>query len=124
MAAAAGEYQDLIAKGRLYLKKGKPNQAQLAAQKALRLRPLDGAEALVLLAELAIDEGDADRASRLATKAAKLNPAYPDVYVVLGTVEQARGNSAKARGYFKRYLTLSPSGDHAKDVRAILKMVP
>ncbi len=118
---ADGQYAALIAKARAFERRGALQPAHHAIRDAQRLNPR-GAEVFALLAQLALDEGSADKAAALAKRAVQHDANNADAHLVLGTVEQARGHSAKARAYFKKYLTLAPTGDRAHDVRAVLRM--
>jgi tetratricopeptide (TPR) repeat protein len=114
-------FTELLAKARAFERSGSLLKAHHAARAAQRLHPRS-AEVLALLSQLALDEGNADQAAALAKRALLADQRSAEAYLVLGTVEQARAHTAKARAYFKRYLELAPSGDRARDVRAVLRM--
>ena len=119
---ADSQFAELLAKARAFERSGALLKAHHAAHAAERLHPRS-ADVFALLAQLALDEGSAEQAAALAKRALLADPSNPDAYLVLGTVEQARAHAAKARIYFKKYLTLAPTGDRARDVRAVLRMV-
>lgn len=53
-------------------------------------------------------------------KAIEADPTFPDSYYLLGLVEMNQGNMAGAKGHFKKYLELAPSGSHADEVKGAL----
>jgi CheY-like chemotaxis protein len=120
-SGASDRFTQLLDKARALQRRGLSRPAERMVRAAQKLQPRS-AEAVALLAQLALDEGDAGRATRLAKQAQRLDANNPDAVLVLGTVEQARGHEAKARVLFKRYLELAPSGERASDVRAVLRM--
>ena len=116
-------YHAAIDRARAAQQHGRMVQAKNAVREALKLQP-KSAEAITLQAQIALEEGDADKAAYLAKRALGQSPPdalAADANLVLGTVEQARGNTGKARGYFKKYLILAPEGDRASDVKAVLR---
>lgn len=116
---ASGPFAVLIGKARAFEHRGALAAAYHAAHAAQRLQPRS-AEVFALLAQLALDEGNADKAAGLAKRARYLDPSNAEAYLVLGTVEQARSRSASARTFFKKYLELAPNGERAVEVRAVL----
>lgn len=117
----SGELAALLARARAFEHRGALTQAYHAVRSAQRLQPRS-AEVFALLAQLSLDEGNANKAAGLAKRALSLNKSNADAYLVLGTVEQARSHAAKARVYFKKYLALAPTGDRAVEVRAVLRL--
>lgn len=113
-------YMVIIEKARTAMRRGQMVLVKKYVRDAMKLRP-QGAPAMVVQAEMAIDDGDADGAARLAQKALKLEPNLADAHIVLGLVAQARAQTGLARMHFKKYLELAPSGDRAKDVKASLR---
>lgn len=119
LAHANDGYDAFIGKVRNAMRRGQPSLAKYNLQKALKLRP-QGPAALVLQAEMAIDEGDAETGARLAKKVLQLDPTLADAHIVLGMAAQVQGQGGVAKAHFKKYLELSPNGDRAKDVKAFL----
>ena len=119
----SGEFAALLTKARAFEHRGALTQAYHAVRGAQRLQPRS-AEVFAILAQLSLDEANADKAAGLAKRALSLNKTNADAYLVLGTVEQARSHPAKARVYFKKYLELAPTGDRAVEVRAVLRLSP
>ena len=119
-SASAGEFATLIGKARAFEHRGALTPAYHAAHAAQRLQPRSS-EVFAILAQLALDQGNADKAAGLAKRARYLDARNADAYLVLGTVEQARSHPASARAYFKKYLALAPSGERAVEVRAVLR---
>jgi hypothetical protein len=113
-------YEALLNKAKAALRRGQLSLVKHMLRQALRLRPQDPA-ALVLAGEVAIDEGDGATAVRLAHKALDLDATAADAHIVLGLAAEARGERITARTHFKKYLELSPNGDRAGDVKAILR---
>lgn len=110
----------LIQKGKGSLARGQFSKTRQTVREAEKLRP-QSAEVLSLQADLALDQGDADSALRLAKKAISADPTYPDAHLSLATAAQAKSDTTTARSHFKKYLELAPNGDRAKDVKAILQ---
>ncbi len=72
------------------------------------------AHALYELQSGAAAQTEAKKALELSANSARAN-------LVLGLIAYDRQKNQEATGYFKRYLELAPTGEHASDVRAILK---
>ncbi len=63
------------------------------------------------LAEALLQRGDLHEAFRRAQEAVRLDSlSYPDAFVLLGRIEEVRGNTIEARGYYIQTLQRSP--DH------------
>ena len=76
----------------------------------------------VLLAQQALDEGDSQKAAKLARQTLAMARDSAEAYLVLGTLAQAEGNMPKARGHFRKYLQLAPNGERASAVKDVLRM--
>jgi tetratricopeptide (TPR) repeat protein len=118
---AGSDFDALITRARAAERRGALPAAYHAVRAAQHLAP-HRAEVFALLAQLSLDEGNADRAAIQARRALLADAKNADAYLILGTVEQARAHAAKAHLYFRKYLTLAPNGDRARDVRAVLRM--
>lgn len=65
--------------------------------------------------------GDNQAAGDAAARILETAPGFALAHLVLGMAEQERGQRERARTAYERYLELEPHGEHAKDLRAILK---
>ncbi|MBL9004343.1 MAG: DUF4388 domain-containing protein [Myxococcales bacterium] len=119
-AAAQARFAAVISKGKQALFRGQFSKTRQALREAAHIKP-QSAEVLSLQADLALDEGNAESALRLAKKALHLDPTYPDAHLSLAMAAQANADTMTARSHFKKYLELAPNGDRAKDVKAILQ---
>ncbi len=119
-AADQARFAAAISKGKQALFRGQFSKTRQALREAAHIKA-QSAEVLSLQADLALDEGNAESALRLAKKALHLDPNYPDAHLSLAMAAQANADTTTARSHFKKYLELAPSGDRAKDVKAILQ---
>jgi CheY-like chemotaxis protein len=118
-AAAADDYGTLLKQARRLYKRGLPEKAQELASQALTARP-NGDQAMVLIGNCRLDDGDAAEARQWADKALAANSRNADAHLLKATILQQKGDISDARGAYQRYLDLSPHGEYAGDVRAIL----
>jgi tetratricopeptide (TPR) repeat protein len=81
---------------------------------------LPSADVAIILAKTELERGRPHPAFDWATKAIALDANRADAYVFLGGAQQACGHKAAARAAYKRYLQLSPHGQYAADLRAVL----
>jgi tetratricopeptide (TPR) repeat protein len=109
-----------IQKGKQALARGQFSKTRQALREAAHIKA-QSAEVLSLQADLALDEGNAEAALRLARKALHIDPSYADAHLSLAMAAQASADTGTARSHFKKYLELSPNGERAKDVKAILQ---
>ncbi len=119
-AAAQARFAAAISKGKQALTRGQFSKTRQAIREASHIKS-QSAEVLALQADLALDEGDADSALRLARKALHIDANYADAHLSLAMAAQAQADTGTARSHFKKYLELAPSGERAKDVKAILQ---
>jgi CheY-like chemotaxis protein len=99
--------------------KGRPGEVAVVCRKALQANP-SAVDVLLLLSRAELDRGRLEDARNLARKAVTIKPEYAEGYIYLGGAEQELGRVGEARAAYKRYLELSPSGEHARELRAIL----
>ncbi|MGC4122360.1 MAG: response regulator [Myxococcales bacterium] len=112
-----------LAEGQALYDKGQAAAALVPLEKAAGAAPeLASAHILISLARL--DAGKFEGAEAAAKKALELAPEEPRAHLAMGTVLQARGQDKASRPFFEKYLSLAPKGEHAQDVRAILKALP
>jgi hypothetical protein len=101
------------------LNAGKIKTAVAACQRAIDARPT-AAEPLALLAEAEFTRGRGREALRLANAAVASDPRCADAYVIIGGVQQDLGHREEAFAAYRRYLSISPRGSHAGELRALL----
>jgi tetratricopeptide (TPR) repeat protein len=87
------------------------------------IRPAGPAELLTRQAEKALAGGHGEQALSLATQAVKVDPGFPDAYVVIGSAHQSAGQRAEARQAYRRYLELAPLGRYAANLRRLLTLL-
>ena len=78
-------------------------------------------DALIALANAALEQNDTDGALRFVERVIAVNPSNPDSYLVKGAVAQQLGKNGDARSAYEHYLRLAPRGRYASDVRHILE---
>jgi tetratricopeptide (TPR) repeat protein len=108
-----------VATCRTALAAGKIKNAVAACQRAIDARPA-AAEPLALLAEAEFTRGRGKEALRLANAAVASDPRCADAYVIIGGVQQDLGRKEEAFAAYRRYLSISPHGAHAGELRALL----
>ena len=81
----------------------------------------DHAPALVLRAEILVNQGDIKQALGPALQATLADPDYADAYLTLGVVRQETGNARGALEAYERYLELQPAGVYARSIRREVK---
>jgi chemotaxis protein methyltransferase CheR len=79
--------------------------------------------ALVLRANLLIEDKQLDQALGAARTATEADPQFADAYLALGVIEQERGSLGEAASAYRRYLELAPKGLYAESVRRQLKRI-
>jgi Tfp pilus assembly protein PilF len=79
------------------------------------------AEAIAFQSVIALGEGKLDRAVDLARKSLAIDPNAADAQLVLGTVDQSNGKNDSAKAHYEKYLLLAPHGEHADDIRGVLR---
>ena len=104
----------------LYVLWQKPARARECAQRALELEP-GLPENLVLIGELALDDGDHARAGQLALQTLEENPEHLDAVVLLGRVELHRGDTRDARQHALWALQLDPEDAGARALLSAVK---
>jgi tetratricopeptide (TPR) repeat protein len=96
--------------GRTLLATGAIDGAVSAFSEGIHAQPLL-IENHLGLAEALLQRGDLNEAFRHAQEAIRLDSlSYPDAFVLLGRIEEARGNTMEARGYYIQTLQRNP--DH------------
>ena len=94
-------FYDLLA--RLQIQNKNFNAAVAAAQKAMELNPNDG-EAVSLYASLQVQRGQAGNAIGAWEQWSKAHPGSAGGFVILGMLEESRGNTRKAEEDYKKAL--------------------
>ena len=118
----AENYARLVKDAKAYLGRGRVSKAIPLLQQALALRPdAEAQDALIALANAALEQNDTDGALRFVERVIAVNPSNPDSYLVKGAVAQQLGKNGDARSAYEHYLRLAPRGRYASDVRHILE---
>jgi Tfp pilus assembly protein PilF len=116
------DYATLVERSRSLLNRGQIRLAIAPLEQAIAKRP-NGDEALAMLARCQLDHGALKKARDLAHLAIAANSSNGEAYLVMGAVEQAESHEAEARIDYEKYLKLSPKGEFAGEVRAILSFL-
>lgn len=119
-AAVAQDDGGELDKGTAALKARRFEAAKAAFTKAVERVPAN-ADAHAGLAHALYELQSAAAAQAEAKKALDLGPSNARANLVLGLIAYDRQKNQEAGGYLKRYLELAPSGEHAADVKMILK---
>jgi tetratricopeptide (TPR) repeat protein len=98
----------------------KPAQARECAERALALDP-GQLENIVLSGEIALSDGEIDRACELAAQALEENPEHVDALVLLGSVDLRRGDARSAREHAVWALQLNPDDVGARALLCAVK---
>lgn len=79
--------------------------------------------ALVLRANLLIEDKQLDEALEAARAATDADPGFADAHLAVGVIEQERGSLGEAASAYRRYLELAPRGLYAQSVRRQLRRI-
>jgi tetratricopeptide (TPR) repeat protein len=91
------------------------------AEPELRRHP-DDAGLRYLVAALLLGLGELDAARANLEELLQTNDEYAEAHYLVGTLDADRfGERVAAEGHFRRYLTLSPNGDHSAELRGRLE---
>jgi tetratricopeptide (TPR) repeat protein len=99
--------------------KGQPGEVAIACRKALQANP-SAVDVMLLLSRAELDRGRLEDARSLARKAVTTKPDLAEGYIYLGGAEQELGRIDEARFAYRKYLQISPNGEYARELRAIL----
>jgi hypothetical protein len=122
MTSEAAKIDTLLIQARAAYKRSAFRKANVILEEVLSRKP-GHAEAIALQALVSLGEGKTAKGAELARKALAIDESSADAHLVLGTVDLESDRTPKAREHFMRYLQLVPRGDHAEDVRAVLKRI-
>ena len=107
-----GEADAFLGMATASLALGRRQDALLNAREAARLKPGDRAAAITVVKALILSEDTSGAEQALAPLASR-TPASPDVLVLTGQLNAARGNKAAARAAFTKALQLAPDSADA-----------
>lgn len=79
-----------------------------------------GFEAFTLLGQIDLEKNKVKSALTYLRRAVSYDRKYAPAYFYLGTCYQLNGNNLLAKKMYQKYLSLSPNGEFANDVRAII----
>ncbi len=113
------EFPRLLAACRQAFTEKRAKDAETACMAAKDANP-NSAEACALLGHALFNRKKRREALQWAERAVALDPKHADAYVIIGGVKQAADEPAAAKAAYKKYLELSPNGQYAADLRAIV----
>jgi tetratricopeptide (TPR) repeat protein len=116
-----GLHEAYLALGRLRARMGDPESAVENLQTFMELRPGDYRGPLAL-ARLRMDTGSGAEARDLALQAHALNPAEPEIWMVLGSTAALCGDTASAMTWLNRIVEEGGPMENAARVRAAALM--
>jgi predicted CXXCH cytochrome family protein len=119
VARAPGDDQLLANLGNVYLRAGRPAEAQKALERALQLNP-ELAEAANLMGLVALQQGSASQAAESFRTAVRLNPAMAEARENLGRVLASGGNYEEAAFQFHRAIAAAPKDAEAHHSYALM----
>jgi tetratricopeptide (TPR) repeat protein len=128
--AAAGPATPLDAEGTALLTKarGLYQRQKLADASAalaeLLARAPRNPDALLLQAQVQLEQGALDDALGTAQRCVTIDESLADCWLTLGVLQQNRKANGPARVAYERYLELAPSGQYAKDAKVQLRRLP
>jgi TolA-binding protein len=97
-------------------RKKKLDEARSLLQEILVTAPSQ-AEALLLLAQIQLEQGKPDAALQTATQCTQVAGELADCWLTIGVLQQDRNKKADARAAYEKYVALAPDGRYAGDVR-------
>jgi putative PEP-CTERM system TPR-repeat lipoprotein len=105
----------------LELNQGQVKQAALTAQKAMQLNPSDE-EAVMLVAQTSVQLGSIPQAIQAWQQWLTAHPADANATAILGTLEEAGGNTQTAENDYKKSLQMQPQQPLASNNLAYLML--
>jgi hypothetical protein len=81
----------------------------------------DHPEALLILAQVQLEQGEMDASLASAQRCTQLAPEQADCWLTLGTIKQEKREATAAVDAYERYLALAPDGRYAGTIRKLLK---
>jgi hypothetical protein len=118
--AVAAPVADHVGACRRALRREHAQKALAACRRAAEARPTS-ADAVVLHAHAELLAGHQEETLRLARKAMAIDAGCAEAYLLIGNVQQMAGSKLAARFAYQSYLDHAPRGEHAAEVRAILR---
>jgi TolA-binding protein len=94
----------------------KLDEAREILQEVLGKHPTQ-ADALLLLAQVLLEQGDSETSLTTAAKCTSVAPQQADCWLTIGVLEQDRSNKAEAVVAYEKYLSLAPDGRYAGEVQ-------
>jgi TolA-binding protein len=94
----------------------KLDEAREILQEVLAKHP-DQAEGLLLMAQVLLEQGDAEASLTTAAKCTTVAPQQADCWLTIGVLEQENKNKTEAVSAYEKYLALAPDGRYAGEVQ-------
>ncbi|MCX7943093.1 MAG: DUF4388 domain-containing protein [Deltaproteobacteria bacterium] len=112
-------YNEFLRSAQDMYRSGNLKRAKEELKQALIKNP-KGYEAFTLLGQIDLEGNKIKSAITYLKRAIGYNSKYAPAYFYLGTCYQLEGDNANAKKMYQKYLLLSPNGEFANDVRAII----
>lgn len=90
--------------------------AKREVERILAVAP-DNADALVLLSNILVEEGEIDEALAPVRRAILVDPEHAGAQLTMGVIRQERGNLSGALDAYSRYLEAEPEGKYAESIK-------
>ncbi len=84
-------------------------------------RQPDHPEALMLMAQVRLEQGDLEESLGLAQRCTQVEPEQPVCWLTIAIIEETQGNHAEASVGYQHYLALTPDGRYAPQAARGLK---
>jgi len=101
---------------------GRLAEALVAVDEVLEMAPAY-APALLLRANVLLEQGELDLAKTAAEGALKDDPELAEAHMALGVIEQERGAAKAAIAAYERFLELAPKSRYASSIRLQIKQL-
>lgn len=105
-AGSPGDRSVLFAHGKLMLRLNRPLEAEKSFRALVKLQPR--ADVLVLLAQIALQDGRDEETAGFLGEAEKLDPRHGAVFIARGDLALQRGRSGEAEAAYRRAIEVDP----------------
>lgn len=112
----AEQVPEVLAEAQTQYQQHQVTAAKRNVESILAVAP-DNPDALVLLANIMLEDGEIDGALAPARRAALADPNHADAQLTLGVIRQERGNLNGALDAYARYIELAPDGRYAASIK-------
>lgn len=105
-AGSPGDRSVLFAHGKLMLRLNRPLEAEKSFRALVNLQPR--ADVLVLLAQIALQDGREDETERLLGEAEKHDPRHGAIFIARGDLSLRRGRPGEAEASYRQAIEVDP----------------